>query len=266
MPEGDAVYRSCAQLHAALAGHVLTRVELRVPTAAAASSSLVGQTVLEVRPRGKHQLTRLDGGWTIHTHLKMDGAWRIVRTGQRLPGPDFRIRAVLGNDERTAVGLQLGLVELVRATDEERVVAHLGPDLLGPDWDPDLAVANLLRHPDVTIGEALLDQRNLAGIGTIYRAETLFAERTNPRTPVGRVADLRAVVDRAHRLLEANKEGPWRGTTGSSRPGRTRWVYDRAGRPCPRCGTPVACETYGPATQERLSWWCPRCQPLGDDG
>lgn len=261
MPEGDSVYRSCARLHAALAGRVLTRAELRVPRAAAADLS--GREVLEVVPRGKHQLIRVEGGWTIHTHLKMDGTWKVVPAGARTPGPAFQVRALLANDEEQAVGLRLGLVELVRTEAEHTVVGHLGPDLLGPDWDARQAVENLLREPARTIGEALLDQRNLAGIGTIWRAETLFAERTNPRTPVGEVADLTAVVERAHRLLELNKDSRrGRVTAGTGPGGRDRWVYNRAGRPCPRCGTPIACEEYGPRTQERLVWWCPRCQPL----
>ncbi|GAA1397871.1 Fpg/Nei family DNA glycosylase [Luteococcus peritonei] len=260
MPEGDAVFRSCAQLHRALAGRALTRAELRVPQAATAR--LVGREVLEVVPRGKHQLTRLSDGLTVHTHLRMDGVWKFAAAGARLPGPAFQIRALLGNQETTAVGLRLGMVDLVRTADEHTLVGHLGPDLLGPDWDAELAVANLLREPERSIGEALLDQRNLAGIGTIYRAESLFAQRVNPRTPAGRVEDLTALVERARTLLSANLEGRWKGTTGSTAPGARRWVYDRAGRPCPRCGTPVACETYGPPTQERLSWWCPRCQPL----
>lgn len=257
MPEGDSVFRSCRQLHEALAGRVLTRAELRVPQAATAN--LVGHEVLEVVARGKHQLTRLSGGLTLHTHLKMDGRWRIVRTGERLPGPDFQVRVVLGNEARTAVGLELGMVNLVRTVDEDQVAGHLGPDLLGADWDVALAVANLQRDPGRTIGEALLDQRNLAGIGTIWRSETLFAERTHPRTPVGRVRDLTAVVNRAHRLLVLNRDRRTAYATG----GRSsdHWVYNRAGRPCLRCGTRIQCEEYGPAGQERLSWWCPRCQP-----
>lgn len=256
MPEGDSVARSCAKLHAALAGHVLTRAELRVP--AAATADLAGRRVLGVVPRGKHQLTRIEGGWTIHTHLRMDGTWRIVGADERTPGPAHQVRALLVTENHQAVGLRLGLVELVRTDHEHEVVGHLGPDLLGPDWDEELAVANLLREPGRTIGEALLDQRNLAGIGTIYRAETLFHQRVNPRTPVGRVPDLLGVVRTAQRLLEASKVT--RVPTASNRSGR--WVYDRAGKPCPRCRSRIQCEEYGPATQERLSWWCPRCQPL----
>ncbi len=261
MPEGDAVFRSCATLHRALSGQVLTRAELRVPAGAAAAAELVGQRVLEVVPRGKHQLTRLDGGGTIHTHLRMDGTWKVVEASARTPGPAHEVRALLTTEQKQAVGLRLGMVDLVRTDHEDEVVGHLGPDLLGPGWDEDLAVANLLREPARTIGEALLDQRNLAGIGTIYRAESLFHQRVHPRTPVAEVADLANLVRTARRLLSANKgPGPWV-PPASGRDGR--WVYGRAGKPCPRCRTRIECEEYGPATQERLVWWCPRCQPLG---
>ncbi len=251
MPEGDAVWRSCRSLHRALAGHELVRGELRVPQAAA--KSLAGRSVLEVVPRGKHQLTRLSDGLTLHTHLRMDGVWKIVGAGDRAPGPAHQVRVLLATAEKQAAGLRLGMVDLVRTVDESSVVGHLGPDLLGDDWDASVAVANLLGFPERTIGEALLDQRNLAGIGTIWRAETLFAQRVNPRTPVGEVADLTALVSKAHELLlRAIDVETWR---------EQRWVYNKAGRPCPRCGTRIACDEYGPTTQERLVWWCPRCQP-----
>lgn len=259
MPEGDAVFRSCAHLHEALAGHELRRAELRVSQAAAAD--LAGRRVLEVVARGKHQLIRLEGDWTVHTHLRMDGVWRIVAADAPTPGPAHEIRVLLVSALRQAVGLRLGMVDLVRTAREDDLVGHLGPDLLGPDWDEDLAVANLLREPGRSIGEALLDQRNLAGIGTIYRAESLFHQRINPRTPVAEVADLPALVRTAQRLLAANRgPGPWV-PTASGRDGR--WVYGRAGKPCPRCRTRIRCEEFGPDAQERFSWWCPRCQALG---
>lgn len=260
MPEGDAVYRACRRLNQALPGHVLVRAELRVPQAASASRSLVGQTVLEVVPRGKHQLTRFSGGLTLHTHLRMDGVWRIVDAGARLPGPAFEIRVLLGTASTTAVGLRLGEVDLVATRDESRVVGHLGPDLLGPDWDADEAIRRLARDPGRSIGEALLDQRNLAGIGTIYRAESLFRARVHPRTPVADV-DLPRVVESAHALLHAAITGPPHTTTGSVRRGEERWVFERPGRPCRRCGTAIEVEAFGPAGQERPSYWCPRCQP-----
>ena len=178
---------------------------------------------------------------------------QVVRQTPGNFGNQLLRRVLLATAEKQAAGLRLGMVDLVRTTDESSVVGHLGPDLLGDDWDASVAVANLLEFPERTIGEALLDQRNLAGIGTIWRAETLFAQRVNPRTPVGEVADLTALVSKAHELLlRAIDVETWR---------EQRWVYNKAGRPCPRCGTRIACDEYGPTTQERLVWWCPRCQP-----
>ena len=138
--------------------------------------------------RGKHQLFRLANELTLHTHFRMDGTWRIFLTGRRWSGgPDFEVRAVLATKDHQAVGYRLPVIELVPTADEDSVVGHLGPDLLGPDWDLDEAVRRTASQPERSIGEALLDQRNLAGIGTFYRAELLFLQGIHPRTPVGQV-------------------------------------------------------------------------------
>ncbi|POX42490.1 DNA glycosylase, partial [Streptomyces sp. Ru71] len=153
MPEGDTVWQAARRLHGALAGRVLTRSDLRVPRYA--TVDLTGRTVLDVISRGKHLLTRIEGGLTLHSHLKMDGSWKVYAPGQRWSGgPAHQIRAILGNAERTAVGYRLPVLDLLRTADEERTVGHLGPDLLGPDWDPDRALANLLRDPARPLGEA----------------------------------------------------------------------------------------------------------------
>ena len=251
-------------LHRALAGRTLTRAELRVPRFATAD--LVGTTVTEVVPRGKHLLTRLDSGLTLHTHLRMDGAWRVVPAGGRLPGPAYQIRVLLeagtGPDAVTAVGLRLPVVELIETAREDEVVGHLGPDLLGPDWDLDEALRRLGADPERTIGEALLDQRNLAGIGTFYRAEICFLQGVHPRTPVSAVRDLPRLVRRVQQLLQANTQRPTQVTTGIDRRGQRAWVFERPGQPCRRCGTLIEVEEFGPESQERLSYWCPRCQPI----
>ncbi|HJQ04277.1 MAG TPA: DNA-formamidopyrimidine glycosylase family protein [Nocardioides sp.] len=255
MPEGDTVHRAARRLHAALAGRELTTCDIRVP--AYATVDLTGRRVDEVVSRGKHLLARV-GDATVHTHLKMEGRWDLYVPGERWRAPGWQARIILGNAERVAVGFQLGLVEVVRRSDEDRVVGHLGPDLLGPDWDPELAVANLAREPDRPIGLALLDQRNLAGIGNVYRSEICFLRGILPERRVGDVPDLGGVVDLAHRLLEANKDRVRRTTTGPT----TRedlWVYGRRG-PCLRCGTPIRREQTGDAGQERVTYWCPRCQ------
>ena len=260
MPEGDTVWLSCRRLNAVLAGQVLTGCELRVP--ALATTDLVGVRVVEVVSRGKHQLFRFGNGYTLHTHFRMDGSWRIYSRGRRWTGgPAFQIRGVLSTADHDAVGYRLPVVDLLRTAEEDRAVGHLGPDLLGPDWDPAEAVRRLAREPDRAIGEALLDQRNLAGIGTFYRAELLFLQGLHPRTPVRAVADLDRLVHRAHQLLAANRARWEQSSTGDLRPDRRSFVFERVSRPCRRCGTQIQTEEFGLAGQERRSYWCPRCQP-----
>ncbi|MFT4163961.1 MAG: DNA-formamidopyrimidine glycosylase family protein [Microlunatus sp.] len=260
MPEGDTVWRACRRLHAVLAGKSLTRAELRVPKLAGAD--LNGVTVLNVTSRGKHQLFRFDSGWTLHTHLRMDGAWRAYPAGRWSGSPEHEIRVLLSTAEIDVIGYRLPVVELLPTAEEDRVVGHLGPDLLGPDWDLEEALRRIRSDPGRTIGEALLDQRNLAGIGTFYRAEVLFLQGVHPRTPVSAVENLSRIVQRSRQLLHANKERPAQVTTGDLRAGRRAYVFERAGQPCRRCRTSIRTEEFGPVGQERRSYWCPTCQPL----
>jgi endonuclease-8 len=258
MPEGDVVWAAARRLDEALAGRVLTRSDFRVPRAATAD--LTGRVVRDVVSRGKHLLTRVDGNVTVHTHLRMEGSWRIRPA--RAPVPrDHRVRLVLANAEWQAVGYSLGLVELVRTSREDQVVGHLGPDLLGPDWDLAEAVRRLGERPERPVGEALLDQTRLAGIGNLYKAETLFLRGVHPWRAVAKVTDLEALVELAQRLMDANKDRVDQSTTGVRRPGETTWVYGRAGRPCRRCGTRIRRADQGDQPQERITFWCPACQP-----
>ncbi len=261
MPEGDTVWRSCRRLNEVLAGRELTRCEFRVPSLA--TTDLTGVSVREVVSRGKHQLFRFGNDFTLHTHFRMEGSWRIYPVGRRWSGgPEFQIRAILGTAEHACVGYRLPVVELLPTSEEENVVGYLGPDLLGADWDAAEAVRRIEAQPDRSIGEALLDQRNLAGIGTFYRAELLFLQGIHPRRPVREVSNLTRLVQRGQQLLHANRWRLEQSTTGDLRPGRRAYVFERNGQPCRRCGTPIQIEEFGPETQERRSYWCPRCQPL----
>ncbi len=257
MPEGDTVWLTARQLHGALAGRVLTRCDVRVPRYA--TTDLTGRTVREAVSRGKHLLVRVSGGVTVHTHLRMDGSWRIRPAGDRISA-NHRIRLILANDTWQAIGYQLGIVEFLPTSREDSVVGHLGPDLLGPDWDPAEALRRLRASPARALGEALLDQRNLAGIGNIYQAEVLFLRGIAPWRPTGEVAALDEVLGLARRLMDANKERFGQVTTGVSRRGEETWVYGRAGRPCRRCGTLIRSAQQGSGTSERVTFWCPRCQ------
>jgi endonuclease-8 len=234
------------------------RSDFRVPRYA--TTDLTGRAVIDTVSRGKHVLTRVDGDVTVHTHLKMDGSWRVGPAAGH-PLRDHRIRLILANEQWQAIGSLLGIVEVIRTRREDAVVGHLGPDLLDPAFDADEAVRRLGADPGRTIGEALLDQRNLAGIGTIYRAETLFLRGVSPWRPVGEIEDLRALVELARRLLDANKDRIGTVTTGNPARGAQLWVYGRAGQPCRRCGTAVRRAELGPAPEERVAVWCPRCQP-----
>jgi len=265
VPEGDTVWRACRRLHEVLAGRVLTRCEFRVPALAAVD--LTGVAVSEVVSRGKHQLFRFANGYTLHSHFRMDGTWRIHPRGRRWSGgPEWQIRAVLGTAEHDVVGYRLPVLELIATSEEGSVVGHLGPDLLAADWDHDEAVRRIAAHPTATIGEALLDQRNLAGIGTFYRSELLFLQGVHPRTSVSAVPGLSRLVQRAQQLMSANRWRLEQSTTGDLRPGRRAYVFERTDLPCRRCGTTIRSEDFGPPGQERRSYWCPRCQPLGKLG
>jgi endonuclease-8 len=259
MPEGDVVWHTARRLDEALAGRALTRSDFRVPRLATAT--LTGRVITEVVPRGKHLLARTSDGLTVHTHLRMDGSWRVTPAAERVP-ENHRIRLILANEEWQATGYQLGVVELLRTSAEHRVTGHLGPDLLGPDWDADEAVRRLTADKARPIGEALLDQRNLAGAGVIFATEMMFLRGIDPWRTVGSLSvdDLVALVELGHRLLDANKTRPGHVTTGDTRPGRENWAYGRAGRPCRRCGTPIKKGEQGPAGQERPRFWCPHCQ------
>jgi endonuclease-8 len=262
MPEGDTVWLTAHRLNAALSGRELTVGELRVPQLA--TTDLAGEIVTEVAARGKHILTRLASGHTFHSHLRMDGSWFLTRAGERPHRhPEHMIRALLGNGEWLATGYRVHDLRLVATSREDELVGHLGPDLLGADWDLDRAVANLMSRPARAIGEALLDQRNLAGIGNMYKCEALFAEHVHPWTPTGEVADLARLVATAHRFLRANRDHPEQSTTGRTGRGQEHWVYGRRGQPCLRCRTPIRMAEQGEQPEARVTYWCPRCQPEG---
>lgn len=248
MPEGDTVFHTAAVLDDALRGKTLTRCDIRVPRYA--TVDLTGQRVDEVISRGKHLFIRA-GRASIHSHLKMEGSWRITR------GPlDHRVRICLEAGPVRALGIDLGVLEVLDRDRDGEAVAHLGPDLLGADWDPDIALANLVADPHRPLAAALLDQTVLAGIGNVYCNELCFVVGRLPTTPVAALADPARLVARAHDMLWANRLRWTRCTTGDTRRGRQLWVYGRAGQPCRRCGTPVECDRGG----ERVSYWCGSCQ------
>lgn len=256
MPEGDTVFRTAAALRDALVGRTLTRCDVRVPRYA--TTDLTGTRVDDVLSRGKHLFIRV-GPVSIHSHLKMDGSWRITPRA-RPPRPDYKIRILLEAGDVAAAGVDLGVLEILDRDHDMDAVAHLGPDLLGQDWDARRAAANLSTDPDRPIAAALLDQRVMAGVGNVYCNEVCFLFGRLPTSPVSTLSDPLRVAMRSRDLLWANRLRSARTTTGNTRPGRQLWVYGRGGEPCRRCGTPIARAAQSEATGERVSYWCSSCQ------
>ncbi len=251
MPEGDTVYRTAAKLREALVGKALTRCDVRVPRFA--TVDLTGDTVDEVLSRGKHLFIRV-GDASIHSHLKMDGAWLIG--GQLRRVQPHQVRIILETADSRVAGIDLGVLEILAREHDMDAVAHLGPDLLGDDWEPRTAAANLVADPDRPLAETLLDQRVMAGVGNVYANELCFVLGRLPTSPVSRVKDPLRVVQRARDMLWLNRSRVSRVTTGDTRPGRDLWVYGRAGKACRRCGTTIESDSRG----ERVMYWCPVCQ------
>lgn len=260
MPEGDTIHRTAVTLQRWLAGRRITAAETRLPELRSAVSRLPGQTVDEVSAQGKHLLMRVSSGITIHTHMGMRGAWHVYRVDEPWSRPAGQARLTITAGERLAVCFNAPVVELLgpMAVRGHAWLRGLGPDLLDPTFDPAVILRRAAVLPGQTpIGDVLLDQQVLAGIGNIWRSETLWRHRLHRSTPLAAVDQdtLGAVVTTAAELLRQST-GP-----GGARPGRG--VYGRSGRPCPRCRTLVKSGRVG--LHARTAYWCPRCQPAPDD-
>jgi endonuclease-8 len=266
MPEGDTIFRTAEVLRAALVGRRITSARAqpqpgmrRVPDL----SGLVGATVTSVESRGKHLLIGFDDGLTLRSHLRMTGSWHRYRPGERWRLPARRASAVLETPEAVAVAFDTPVVELLTDADLRRStpLTTLGPDLLGAEFDMPDALRRLHERDGEELGNALLDQRAVAGIGNVYKSEVSFLERLDPWAPVSAFDDeeLAGALRTARRLLQANTRGGARVTTESGARGQGLWVYGRAGRPCRRCGTRIEQRRQGELA--RQTFWCPRCQP-----
>ncbi|WP_413331713.1 DNA-formamidopyrimidine glycosylase family protein [Microbacterium sp. 2P06AB] len=263
MPEGDSVFRIAARLRPQLVGRRIVSGELR--SGGAAGTSLAGWTIRAIETHGKHLVTWLDPGFALHTHLLMQGSWTVTRAGRTLPArvmSAVRVRAEL-DDGASLWGVDMPVVELLRAAAVAPALDHLGPDPLREDWDAHEAVRRLRARPQRSFVGALLDQRNIAGLGNLWVNELAFLSGAHPFDPVS-VVDTADLVARAARALRlsATVPGMYQVTTGSSRRGHAHWVAGRAGRPCLRCGTRVIvrAEVHGDP-ERRRTWWCPSCQP-----
>jgi endonuclease-8 len=273
MPEGDTLFRTAAGLRPYLVGRTVTAARTAGPGAVPQVSRIVGREITAVEALGKNLLIRFDNGLELRTHLRMNGSWHRYRPGERWRRPPGRARLVIEVPGAVAVCFDAPVVELFeqRAEALHPALGRLGPDILAPEFDAHAAMRRL-REPAraaMTIAEALLDQRALAGIGNIYKNETLWIERVSPFVTVAEVSDetLARLIATARRLMLASAlatGGPIRisTTAGRTSPG-ARNVYGRAGRPCRRCGTSIVSATQG-SELPRTTFWCPACQGRED--
>ncbi|MGP7962851.1 DNA-formamidopyrimidine glycosylase family protein [Sanguibacter sp. A246] len=256
MPEGDVLRLTATRLDTALRGSILVRTEFR--WAELGAVSLMGREVAEVAAYGKNLLIRTTDGWTVHAHLRMEGRWFVARTGTpQAAGRSPFVRAVLASERWTALGEHLGMLNVVRTRDENRLLGHLGPDVLAPAFDAASAALRLRdasEGPHVSLAEALLDQKRVAGIGTIYAAESLFARRMDPWRLVGAcdASELTALLLTARSRMER--------VVAHGLGALDARVHGRLGRPCVRCRTAIAVRQARRPPYERPIFFCPRCQ------
>jgi endonuclease-8 len=262
VPEGDTVHLAGKRLRAALRGQLLVRGELRHPRLV--EHDLAGRTVLDVASVGKHLFTRFDDGRSLHSHFRMDGSWHLYRPGMSWQRPAHEARAVLATADRVAVGFALHDLELLPTADEDRLVGHLGPDLLDPAWGDGHAAEALRRftaRADHELGLVLLEQRVMAGVGNLYKTEVCFLLGVSPWTLVRELPDPAAAIGLARELLLRNADRPEQSTTGELGWGRQHWVFERGGQRCRRCGSRIRTAEQGDGVYARIAYWCPRCQP-----
>jgi endonuclease-8 len=261
MPEGDTIYRTATTLRRWLGGRQVTSARTTAPNVGL--GVLVGDTVADVEPRAKHLLIRFESGRILHTHMRMTGSWHVYTRGERWHRPSAQARVVLETGERLAVCFSAPVVELLVPGGDRLhpVLAALGPDVLVEPLDLGEVRERVLRQPGShEIGDVLLDQRVASGIGNIYRCEALFLDGIHPRRSLDEVGADAVVhtVETASRLMKTGASSNPGARTQPAGAGRRR-VYDRAGRPCPRCGAPITSGRVG--SQARTAYWCPRCQP-----
>jgi len=273
VPEGDTIFRAARTLHRALAGHAVVRFESVFPalTRVHEDHPLTGQTIESVTAAGKHLLMRFSGGRVLRTHMRMNGSWHIYRPGERWQRPRRDMRIVVATDSFEAVGFNVPVAELLdeRGMARQDDLRTMGPDLLGAQFDEDDALRRFRERGDREIGDALLNQRIVAGAGNVYKSEVLFLCRVDPFAQVATIDDdtLRQIVRTARKYMRANVVDPrggivtytgYRRTTRRADPGERLYVYGRARQPCRTCGTRIRVRAQG--ANARLTYWCPECQ------
>jgi endonuclease VIII len=262
MPEGDTLHRTAHTLGRVLDGQRLVRVRSSVP--AIAEAELAGHVVEAVTAQGKNLLIRFDDGRVLHTHLKMRGSWHVYRPGERFQRPEHQARVVLEVSDALAVCFAAPTVRLLaaNAATSDQYLSGLGPDLIPDQFDLEQAVTGLRALSELSLGEAVMTQTALSGIGNIYKSETLFVCRVNPFRAVSELdrETLTRIVLTARELLRKNArpDSPQRTTTTNTSAGGQYWVYRRSGQACRVCGTTLRMQRQG--ALHRSTYYCPSCQ------
>jgi len=283
MPEGDTIFRTARTLGRALVGKPVTAFRSTYPllTRFNDDTPLAGQVIDKVEARGKWLLIHFSGGGILASHLLMNGRWHIYRHGERWQLARMHMRIVIENNEYQAVGFRVPVAEMHTARSLERSgkIPRAENDILSADFDTaaglERVMARLLARPDEDIGDLLLDQSVLAGIGNVFKSEICFVTGLNPFRKAATLTrdEAAAAINCAQRLLKANVlvdsgdtivtfRGQQRRTTHASDPSASLWVYGRNGEPCRRCGEPIRRRIQG--ADARVTFWCPRCQPMPD--
>jgi endonuclease-8 len=274
VPEGDTIFRAAAAMHRALAGRVVTGFDTAFAHLARVhdDTPLTGRTIETCNSAGKHLLIAFSGDLILRTHMRMSGSWHLYRPGEAWQRPAHQARIRIDTDAWVAVGFNVPVAEFVRARDlsRNRALASLGPDWLSPAFDRDEARRRLAAAGTRPIAQVLLDQRVVAGIGNVFKSEVLFLCGIHPDRPAEDLAEAEraAIVDIAVPLMRSNTGAGagaaivthrgLRRTTRQAHGEENLWVYGRAGKPCRKCGTPIASARRG--TDARPTYWCPSCQ------
>ena len=264
MPEGDTIHRAAKTLHAALSGRQVTRFETVFPQLARVDEDapLAGRTVDSVEAAGKNVLMHFSGDLHLRTHMRMHGSWHIYKPGEKWRRPRGDMRIVIETDTWVAVGFNVPIAEFYDERQED--LRKIGPDFLGDTFDEEEALRRIKARADTEIADVILNQRVVAGIGNEYKSEVLFMSRVNPFSLVRDLSDeqLGTILTTARKVMQANvrKRSTQRITTFSLDPRQPTYVFSRGGKPCRKCGTPIAYKKQG--KDVRGTYWCPQCQPM----
>ena len=279
MPEGDTIFRTARALGRALIGKPITGFRSTYPllTRFDDDTPLKGQTVERVESRGKWLLIHFSGGGTLATHMLMSGSWHIYRPGERWQQPRANMRIVLENSEYVAVGFRVPVAKMLKPQELARALRIPPPaiDVLSEEFDAAEILRRLLAHGDEEIGDVLLHQEVLAGVGNVFKSEICFVTAISPFCKVAALSyeQVEALIAAAQKLVKANVledscdtivtfGGRKRRTTHQADPSASLWVYGRNGEPCRRCGELIRRRIQGP--DARVTFWCPRCQAMPD--